>query len=131
MRSYDLTCLISPELKKEELRKLISKIETLLQKRGGILFEQKEEKKVKLGYEIKKQKEAFLSVFKFQMAPENVASFKKALQEIPEILRFMILALKKPVQIKMEKPKEIKKISKEKKVELKEIEKKLEEILKE
>ena len=134
MKLYELTYLISPELKEEEIKKVFSKIESLLSETGGILIENKSQGTVKLGYEIKKQKEALSATAKFQMAPEKIKSFQEKIKEIPEILRFLVLAAK-PEKIKKEvskiirKPVKPKKTVKEKKVELKEIEKKLEEIL--
>jgi len=134
MKLYELTYLISPELKEEEIKKVFSRIESLLSETGGILIENKSQGTVKLGYEIKKQKEALSATAKFQMAPEKIKSFQEKIKEIPEILRFLILAAK-PEKIKKEvskiirKPVKPKKTVKEKKVELKEIEKKLEEIL--
>jgi len=134
MKLYELTYLISPELKEEEIKKVFSRIESLLSETGGILIENKSQGTVKLGYEIKKQKEALSATAKFQMAPEKIKSFQEKIKEIPEILRFLVLAAK-PEKIKKEvskiirKPVKPKKTVKEKKVELKEIEKKLEEIL--
>ena len=134
MKLYELTYLISPELKEEEIKKVFARIESLLSETGGILIENKSQGTVKLGYEIKKQKEALSATAKFQMAPEKIKSFQEKIKEIPEILRFLVLAAK-PEKIKKEvskiirKPVKPKKTVKEKKVELKEIEKKLEEIL--
>ena len=134
MKLYELTYLISPELKKEEVKKVFSRIESLLSETGGVLIENKSQGMVKLGCKIKKQKEALSATAKFQMAPEKIKSFQEKIKEIPEILRFLILAAK-PEKIKKEvskiirKPVKPKKTVKEKKVELKEIEKKLEEIL--
>ena len=128
MKTYELTYLISPELKEEDIEKVLSKIESLLQKEGGILIENKKQKTVKLGYEIKNQKRAHLAVLKFQMSPKKQKSFQEKIKDIPEILRFLTLTLE-PVEVKKEVPKVVKKVPKEKKVELKEIEKKIEEIL--
>lgn len=134
MQLYELTYLISPELKEGDAEKVLSKIESLLQKEEGVLIDNKKQGTVKLGYEIKNQKRAHLAVLKFQMSPEKRKSFQEKIKEIPEILRFLTLTLE-PVGVKKEIPKDVKKpaklakVPKEKKVELKEIEKKIEEIL--
>jgi len=134
MRTYELTYLISSKLKTEEVQNVVSKIKSLLQSKGGVLIENKIQKPVKLGYEIKKQKEALLAVLKLQMNPENIKPFRQAIKEVPEILRFLILTAK-PGGVKKETPKAVKeplksaKVAEEKKVELKDIEEKLEEIL--
>jgi len=143
MKTYELTYLISPELSLEEAQGLISKIEPILQKEEGVLIENKVQKTIRLGYEIKNRRQAHLAVLVFQINPEKIRSLQKNLKEIPEILRFLI-SIVKPVKVKKEVPKkQIQKETsketpevtrkrpalKEKKVELTEIEKKLEEIL--
>lgn len=147
MKTYELTYLVSPELSLEEAQGLISKIEPILQKEEGILIENKIQKIIRLGYEIKNKRQAHLAILVFQINPEKIKSFQKNLKEIPEILRFLI-SFVKPVKVKKEVPrKQIPKetpeepeetqetfrkkptLIKEKKVELTEIEKKLEEIL--
>jgi len=147
MKTYELTYLILPELSLEEAQGLISKIEPILRKEDGALIENKVQKTIRLGYQIKNKKQAHLAILVFQINPEKIRSFQKNLREIPEILRFLI-SIVKPVRARKEVPKkQIQKETsketlkeapevtrkkpalKEKKVELTEIEKKLEEIL--
>lgn len=128
MKSYELTYLISLELKQEEINNLLSKIESVLQEEGGTITENKKERIVQLGYKIKKQSKAFLAVLKFKMEPDKIKTFKEKIGEIPQVLKFLLLS-EKPTKIKKEIPRRIKKLPKEEKVELKGIEEKLEELL--
>lgn len=128
MKNYQLTYLISPELKEEEVQTLFSAIESLVQEQEGILISNQKEKTVTLGYEIKKYKKALLSVLKFQMDPAKQKSFLAKIREKPEILRFLIETAK-PISAEKKVAKRVKKITKKAKVELKGIEEKLEEIL--
>jgi small subunit ribosomal protein S6 len=124
MRYYQLTYLISPQLEKEEIKKIEDKIMEFLKKEGGIFDKLDPPLKRGLFYPIKKFKEAFLGSLYFFLEPENLKSLKEKLKSEEKILRFLITAEKAPKKIPLPK-----KVVKPKKVELKEFEKKLEEIL--
>jgi ribosomal protein S6 len=137
MRNYELTCLISPELKEEEVKELAEKTTDFLKEKAPIEIEAI--KKIKFGYPIKKKGEAFLLILNFQAETNEIKNLEKRLKENSSFLRYTILQrkvtalVKKPRIVKIKGVKTLPKIKKEKekKVELKEIEKKLEEILSE
>lgn len=124
MRYYQLTYLLSPELSKEEMKKVEEKLMNLLQKEGGGFDKFDVPLKRSLFYPIKKFKEVFLGSLYFFIETENLKNLEKGLKSEEKILRYLITSEKAPKKIPI-----IKKVVKPKKVELKEFEKKLEEIL--
>ncbi len=80
MKSYELTYLISPELSAEELKSLQEKINSLIQKEGGLLTEVNLPKKKDLAYQIKKNKEAYLINLNFHFSPEKLKNLEKKLK---------------------------------------------------
>lgn len=132
MKNYELTCLISSKLSEAELKLFQEKIIAQLQKEQGILIGNFNDEfaKKKLGYLVKKNAQAYLINFNFQIDPEGLKNLEKELNEESNLLRYTIL-VKKPVQAieKHRRPIRIVKKISQPKVELKEIEKKLEEIL--
>lgn len=129
MRFYEISYLVSPNISKEELKNFQEKINSLIQKEGGILFDINPPKKRVLAYPIKKNKEAYFLNLTFHFPEEKIENFEKKLKEEKQILRYLILTKRKPELVGMPKKPSIKKVEKPKKVELKEIEEKLEEIL--
>lgn len=129
MRLYELTYLISPEVSEEELKNLQEKVNSLIQKEGGILNKINSPSKKGLSYPIKKKKEAFLVSTSFYLEPEKIENLEKKLKAEAFLLRYLISAEKLPKKVLIPAPKKLIK-PKVKKVDLKEIEKKLEEILK-
>lgn len=125
---YELTYLISPEIKEEELKNLSQKINSLVLKTGKIV-KSESPKKINLAYPIQKKEEAFLVTFEFLSEPQKIEDLKKEFEKEKKVLRFLLVKkkgiekIKKPKEIKKEKPRP------EKKVELKEIEEKLDKIL--
>lgn len=113
MNLYELTLLLPPDLKEEELEKEKAKIEELTKGK----FEN--EKKIKLAYPVKKREQAFLLSGEFEA--EKIKEIKKELDKEP-ILRFLLIKKEKAEEKQREKPKE-------KKPDLSAIEKELEKVL--
>ena len=119
--------------------------------REGIFKNVSEPARKKLGYPIKKRKDAFLITLSFGLNPEKLKELEKKLKFDNQILRHTILEkipakipekIKRPLFAKSiekkstfaeseKKTPELKKPAPAKKVELKEIDKKIEEILNE
>lgn len=142
MKPYEIAYLISSDLSEEEARAFQGKITSLVKEEGGILDEARMPLRKKLAYPIKKQNQAYLAFFNFQLNPDALANLEKKLKAENQILRHLIV-IKKPVKPARERVRKLKTQpesvnfeenkaynEKEKKVELKEIEEKLEEILK-
>ena len=141
MNYYELTCLISPLLSKQNLKEISKKIKDVIQEESGNLEKIILPEKKSLVYFVKKQEEAYLIIANFRFEPEKIKNLLKKLKSENQIIRYMLLN-KKPLKENIKKEsrwKQDKKSSVEynstssrtenKKVELKEIDKKIEEIL--
>jgi ribosomal protein S6 len=102
MKQYELSYLISPELSNEEVVAFGEKINSILQDNGAVLGKLLADKKIKLGYPIKKKVAASIKTITFHIAPNKIVDIEKILKERTEILRYFILC-----------PKEIKVVEKE------------------
>lgn len=129
MKFYELTYLITPDLSEENLKNLIEKISSFISEQSGILAKSIKPIKKKLGYEIKKKKEAFLVSLDFSLKPKNLKSLKDKLNSENQILRYLINT-KTPTKETPIKTPRIEK-PKEEKVDLKDIDKKIDQILEE
>jgi ribosomal protein S6 len=135
LRFYELAYLVSPKLEENELENLNQEIKNFIKETEGTIEGEFPISKIKLGYPIDKEVEAYFVSFDLYYLPEKILDLKKKLESKKEILRHIIFKkLAKPT-VKTAKlteaPKIEKKAPKPKKVELKELDKKLEEILKE
>ncbi len=127
MRKYQLTFLLPPNLKEEEIKKIQEGLNFLIKKEGGVLENSEIIGRKKLAYKIKKEEEAIFCNLEFCLLAEKLEELEKKLKSEKEILRYLILSKGEKREIKMPKPKKIKK----EKVEISEIEEKLKEILNE
>ncbi len=139
MKKYELTCLISPNIEKQEIISLSEKINAIIKENGGVLdINQNTPIKKNLAYSIKKQTSAYIYTLNFSSEPEKLELFKKSLEAESNILRFMLIkkeiGKEKPIKRRLTRkilqaPVVEKKEKSEEKVELEKLDKKLEEIL--
>jgi len=146
MKNYELSSLISSQLSEENIKSFSEKISALIKSEGAESINAKNPSRRRIGYAIKKERQAWFSVISFDLQPEKIEYLKTGLKALPEILRFMILNQKPVSELAINKILENKepkaetteknlgqtpeiKEPKEEKVELEEIDKKLEEIL--
>ena len=140
MQRYELAYLTTPEVSEEELKNLIDKIGNFILDEQGVIDKTLTPSKRRLGYPIKKQREAFLVSLDFHLAAEKIENLKKKINSEGQILRHLVMvkrvskkALAPQRHFIKKAPKASEKvherISEPKKVELKEIDKKIEEIL--
>lgn len=130
MKQYELTYLASPDLSEEELKALGEKINSFVAEAAGISIRESSFLRKKLAFLIKRKGYAHLNTLIFQLNPEKLESFEKNLKAQDQVLRYLILAKRKPgaEEIFEKRRRSIRK-KEPAKVEMKEIEKKLEEIL--
>ncbi len=126
-RFYELTYLVSAKLEQKEVESIIQKVKDIIKKLEGKIYEELPFYKVRLGYPINKEEEAYLVSFDLFLPAQNVESLKKEVEQEKNILRHIIFKKKAPKE--EAKISEEKKPQKPKKVELEELDKKLEEIL--
>lgn len=131
MRIYNLIYLIPVDLEEKDVLEKLEELTSFIQENGGVLIERKELRRKKLGYVIKKKKEAYLGILEFQSPPEKLFELEKKLKDSPWLLRYMI-AGKTPASVKRvpDKIAVTRRAEKTPKVELEQIEEKLEEMLK-
>ena len=87
-RKYEVLLLLDPTLAKEDLIKLIEKIEAKL---GGTIVKKEEWGIKKLAYTIKKMKEAYYLLYYVETESTNIADLRGLIAVDKKILRPMIL----------------------------------------
>jgi ribosomal protein S6 len=127
MNFYEIAYLISTKIEPEKVKEIQKEMIAILRKHEGKIEEEVPALKRSLAYPIKKEKEAFLVSLTFWMPASRIKNFKKEIEKIEGILRYLIVKKKAPKKvIETEKKKPAKKPEK---IELEKLEEKLEEIL--
>lgn len=137
MKTYELSCLLSKELKENEVQTTALEVESLIQNEGGILTRERRTEDKELTKEIEEKKRVLVLSLKFQVDPEKVEEIKREVKAKPEVLRSMLEKKEAPSLGKTKKkrpagkPTSVGSSEEEAKVELQKIEEKLDEILNE
>ena len=90
MNKYESVIIINPNLEEEAIKSLIEKISNLINTDGKVSSVEEVGKK-KLAYEIKKNKEGFYVVFKFEANPELITELERVYRITDEVIKFIVV----------------------------------------
>ncbi len=90
MNKYESVIIINPNLETESIKALIEKFSNLINNNGKVSSVEEIGKK-KLAYEIKKNKEGYYVVFKFESKPEEIAELERVYRITDEVIKFIVV----------------------------------------
>ena len=90
MNKYESVVIVNPNLEEESVKNLIKKFSDLINTDGKVISVEEMGKR-KLAYEIKKQKEGFYIVLKFEAKPELIAELERNYRITDEVLKFIVV----------------------------------------
>ena len=90
MNKYESVVIINPGLEVEAIKALINKISDLINTNGKVDSVEELGNK-KLAYEIKKNKEGYYVVIKFEAKPELVAELERVYRITDEVIKFIVV----------------------------------------
>ena len=86
MNKYESVVIVNPNLEEESIKNLEKKFSDLINTDGNVTSVEEMGKR-KLAYEIKKQKEGFYFVIKFEAKPELIAELERNYRITDEVLK--------------------------------------------
>ncbi len=90
MNKYESVVIVNPNLEEESIKNLIKKFSDLINTDGNITSVEEMGKR-KLAYEIRKQKEGFYVVIKFEAKPELIAELERNYRITDEVIKFIVV----------------------------------------
>ena len=90
MNKYESVVIVNPNLEEESVKNLIKKFSDLINTDGTVASVEEMGKR-KLAYEIKKQKEGFYFVIKFEAKPELIAELERNYRITDEVMKFIVV----------------------------------------
>ena len=90
MNKYESVIIVNPNLEEESVKNLIKKFSDLINTDGNVTSVEEMGKR-KLAYEIKKQKEGFYIVFKFEAKPELISELERNYRITDEVMKFIVI----------------------------------------
>ena len=90
MNKYESVVIINSNVEEEAVKALVKKFSTLIDNDGKV-NEVNELGKKKLAYEIKKQKEGYYLIFKFEANPGLISELERNYRITDEVIKFMTI----------------------------------------
>lgn len=90
MNKYESVIIINPNLESEAIKALIEKISNLINNNGKVSSVEEIGKK-RLAYEIKKNKEGYYVVIKFEANPEFITELERVYRITDEVIKFIVV----------------------------------------
>ena len=90
MNKYESVVIVNPNLEEESIKNLIKKFSDLINTDGNIISVEEIGRR-RLAYEIKKQKEGFYIVLKFEAKPELIAELERNYRITDEVMKFIVV----------------------------------------
>ena len=87
---FEFFLIVNPNLEEESVKNLIKKFSDLINTDGTVASVEEMGKR-KLAYEIKKQKEGFYIVFKFEAKPELISELERNYRITDEVMKFIVI----------------------------------------
>jgi small subunit ribosomal protein S6 len=91
LRDYEVLYIVRADLDDDKVQEVVKKVNTVLERSGGVLERTNLWGKRKLAYEVKHQKEGSYVLQDFQIAPERIPELEAALKITEEVLRHLIV----------------------------------------
>ena len=90
MNKYESVIIINPNLEGEAIKSVIAKVSDLINNNGKVESVEELGNK-KLAYEIKKNKEGYYAVFKFEAKPDSIVELERVYRITDEIIKFIVV----------------------------------------
>ena len=90
MNKYESVIIINPNLEAEAIKGLVEKFSNLINNNGKVDSVEEIGKK-KLAYEIKKNKEGYYIIIKFEAKPEVITELERVYRIADEVIKFIVV----------------------------------------
>lgn len=90
MKSYDLVCILRPDLEPDALKAVVDRLTQRITDLGGTLAAVDVWGKKRMSYAIKKYREGVHVHFRFALDPQRVSEVRRAATLIEEVLRVVV-----------------------------------------
>ena len=91
MRDYEVLYIVRADLDDDKVQDVVKRVNTLIERSGGVIAQTSLWGKRKLAYEVKHQKEGSYVLQDFQIGPDRVPELEAALKITEEVLRHLIV----------------------------------------
>jgi small subunit ribosomal protein S6 len=102
IRKYETVFIVRPTLDDESVDRCVNTVEEFLKGQGGKIISTDKKGRKRLSYEVKKLRDGFFVVLRYEVKPESIIAFKRMIQLNEDIIRSITVALdEKALQVSL------------------------------
>ncbi len=91
MRKYEVMYILKPDLKEEEIKDAIARLQGIITNFNGEIEKVEEMGKRRLAYEIKKIREGYYVLMNFKAEAKAVFELERVMKIMDEVIRYLIV----------------------------------------
>ncbi|MBX9685774.1 MAG: 30S ribosomal protein S6 [Candidatus Obscuribacterales bacterium] len=93
LRKYETVFIVRPTLDDESVDRCVATVEEYLKAQGGKILSTDKKGRKRLSYEVKKLRDGFFVVLRYEAKPESITPFKRQIQLNEDIIRSITVTL--------------------------------------
>ena len=93
LRKYETVFIVRPTLDDESVDRCVNTVEEFLKNQGGKIISTDKKGRKRLSYEVKKLRDGFFVVLRYEVKPETITAFKRVLQLNEDVIRSITVTL--------------------------------------
>lgn len=93
LRKYETVFIVRPTLDDESVDRCVNTVEEFLKAQGGKIISTDKKGRKRLSYEVKKLRDGFFVVLRYEVKPETITAFKRMIQLNEDIIRSITVTL--------------------------------------
>jgi small subunit ribosomal protein S6 len=92
-RKYETVFIVRPTLDDESVDRCVNTVEEFIKAQGGSILNTEKKGRKRLSYEVKKLRDGFFVVLRYEVKPEAIVAFKRMIQLNEDIIRSITVTL--------------------------------------
>lgn len=93
LKKYETVFIVRPNLDDDSVDRTITAVEDFIKQNGGVVISTDKKGRRRLAYEVKKMRDGFYVLIKFDALPAAVAGLKRMMSLSEDIIRCLVVAL--------------------------------------
>jgi small subunit ribosomal protein S6 len=93
LRKYETVFIVRPTLDDEAVDRCVNTIEEFIKSQEGKIISTDKKGRKRLSYEVKKLRDGFFVVLRYEVKPDTIVAFKRMLQLNEDVIRSITVTL--------------------------------------
>lgn len=93
LRKYETVYVVKPTLDDESVDRAVATVDEFIKSHGGNILSCEKKGRRRLSYEVKKMRDGFFVVLRYEYPPEEIVAFRRMLSLSEDVIRSITVSL--------------------------------------